>query len=283
MTPQDKQIYGLIGNPVKHSLSPAMHNAAFKALKINAEYQLFELKPEEIKKFISELNKINISGLNITVPYKEQIIPFLSLLSDEAKLIGAVNTIKVSGNKLAGFNTDAPGFIMHLTKDLKFSPQGKSVCIIGAGGAAKAVTVSLANAKVKSISIFDIDSKKMDALVSQLRNNFKAIKINSASSIDSLGIKECDLLVNTTPIGMRENDPCLVREELIHKDLLVYDVIYNPKETKLLKLAKEKGARFSNGLGMLLYQGVAAFEIWTEGKAPVEIMRAALEEGVKKL
>lgn len=276
------EIYGLIGYPVKHSLSPAMHNAAFAYLKINAEYKLFPLPEQELGNFLKNLKANNICGLNVTVPYKEKVTPFLDNLSSEAKLIGAVNTIKVNENKLKGFNTDGEGFLKHLTEDLKFSPQGKNIAIIGAGGASKAVSVYLCKQKPKAISIYDIDKAKLSALSGHLNANFKDVDINTVNSIEALNIKTCDLLVNATPVGMKEADPCLVDKSFIHKGLLVYDLIYNPVQTKLLKLAKGKGVKFSNGLGMLLYQGAESFEIWRGQKAPLRIMQKALLEALYK-
>lgn len=272
--------YGLIGNPLSHSLSPLMHNAAFKALKIDAEYKLFPLKEEEVENFVKSLNKNNIHGINVTVPYKEKVIPFLNKISPEARLIGAVNTVKLTSEGLEGFNTDGAGFLMHL-EDLEFGVEGKNIAILGAGGACRAVSVYLAKAKPKKLSIFDIDKTKLDILANHLKDNFQSVDIEGVNSIGSLNIQNCDLLINTTPIGMKETDPCLVDEGLLHKNMLVYDLTYNPAETKLLKLAREKGAKVSNGLGMLLHQGAIAFEIWTTHDAPVEIMRDALLRGLK--
>ncbi|MFH0791045.1 MAG: shikimate dehydrogenase [Candidatus Omnitrophota bacterium] len=275
------RIYGLIGYPVQHSLSPLMHNAAFSYFKINAEYKLFSLKEQEIEVFLRNLNKNNVSGLNVTVPYKEKVIPFIETISEEAGLIGAVNTIKVINNKLEGSNTDGEGFLKHLTIDLKFSPAEKKIALIGAGGAARAITVYLCKSKPKSITIFDVDKKKLSALISHLKANFPQINLKPADSIERLQIEESDLLINAAPIGMKDTDPCLLDEKFIHKDLFVYDLIYNPQETKLLKLARQKDAKVSNGLGMLLYQGMLAFEIWTGQKAPKEIMQKALLGGLR--
>lgn len=283
MTPLDKRIYGLVGYPVKHSLSPIMYDAAFSALKINAEYKLFELKPQDLESFFKSIFEKNIYGLNVTVPYKEKVIAFLDDLSKESRLIGAVNTIKVSGNELEGFNTDGEGFLKHLSEDLGFNPKEKNIAIIGAGGAGRAVSVYLAKLKPKTISIYDVDKAKLLVLVNHLKQNFNNIYFKSPNSIEKLDIQNSDLLINATPIGMKETDPCLVDEKFIHKDLLVYDIIYNPKETKLLALAKKVGARTSNGLGMLLYQGALSFQHFTGKPAPIEIMRQALGEGLKKI
>ncbi|MCX5703013.1 MAG: shikimate dehydrogenase [Candidatus Omnitrophica bacterium] len=277
------RIYGVLGYPAKHSLSPLMHNAAFSALKINAEYKIFEKNPDELEKFIRSLFKERIVGLNITIPYKERVIPFLNKVSPGAKLIGAVNTIKADQNKLEGFNTDGEGLLRHLDEDLGFNPKDKTVAIIGAGGAAKAVSLYLAKAKARAINIYDIDKAKALALVNHLKQNFKDTESALADSIRGLKIEGADLLINATPIGMKDTDPCVVDGDFLHKDLLVYDLIYNPGETKLLKVAKQKGARVSNGLGMLLYQGAASFELWTNKPAPIRIMRQALNKGVKRL
>lgn len=281
MTPV--KIFGLIGNPVEHSLSCLMHNAAFKALKINAEYKLFRLETKELEHFLFNLNNNNIFGLNVTVPYKEKVMPLLDSVSQEAKLIGAVNTIKVSENNLEGFNTDGEGFIKDLKEGLGFNPAGKSISILGAGGAAKAVSVYLSKEAPKTISIFDIDKQKKETLVSNLKSNFENVDFRSVDSIESLKINDCDLLVNATPVGLQDEDPCLIDEKFINENTLVYDLIYNPKQTKLLKIAEEKGARTACGLGMLLYQGALSFKIWTQKEAPVRVMRQALEEGVRRL
>ena len=281
MTSSSTKIYGLIGYPVKHSLSPLMHNAAFSSLKIDAEYRLFEVKPQELKDFIGSLVQRNICGLNVTIPHKESVAPLLDSVSPEARLIGAVNTIKVADRKLEGFNTDGEGFLEHIKGELHFDPEGKKISMIGAGGAARAVSVILSKSKAKRLNIFDVDKPKASALVNHLKDNFKNVEFKAVVSIDELDAGESDLLVNATPIGMKDSDPCLIEDRSLHKDILVYDLIYNPKETKLLKAAKSKGAKVSNGLGMLLYQGAIAFQIWTGKAAPIEIMRAALEEGVK--
>jgi shikimate dehydrogenase len=278
MTPSEKKIYGLIGLPLSHSLSPLMHNAAFRALKINSEYRLFELKPEGLESFFGSLPENNIYGLNVTVPYKEKILTFLDKISDEAKIIGAVNTIRISGNILEGFNTDGEGFLKNLKEDLKFGPKAKAVIILGAGGAGRAISVYLCKENPGSITIYDVDSNKAAKLVSHLKENFKGITVNHAGSIAGMPLGEADLLVNAAPIGLKESDPCVIDPNLLGKNILVYDLIYNPKETKLLRLAKERGIRVSNGLGMLLYQGMAAFEIWTGKAAPKEVMQNALED-----
>lgn len=276
------EIYGLLGYPVKHSLSPIMHNAAFKTLKINAEYKLFEVEPKDLGYFLDSLEKKNILGLNITIPYKEKILDFVSIDSEPFYLrqIKAVNTIVKKDGIWMGFNTDIPGFSKHLKEN--FNPLNKKVAILGAGGAARAVAYVLANSGAKEIAIFDIDKTKSEDVANMIKGLFPNFQILPVENIQELDIKTKDLLINATPVGLKETDPCLLKEELLHNNLFVYDLIYNPPETKLLAQAKKIGAKTSNGLGMLLYQGALAFEIWTQKIAPVEIMRKALMEAIPR-
>lgn len=197
-------------------------------------------------------------------------------------MIGAVNTVVIeSSGRLKGFNTDYPGFSRHL-KELKVKP--RKVALIGAGGAAKAVCFVLANTyKVEEICVYDIDSYKSLGLASRFKDTFGQTKFSVVARIDEFNLLDKDLLVNASPVGVRPDDSCLVESKAMHKNLFVYDLIYNPAETKLLAQARQAGCRYSNGLGMLLYQGVLAFGHFTGKNAPIEIMRAALEKGAKKL
>jgi len=274
------KLYGLVGFPVKHSLSPRMHNAAFSKLKINAKYKLFEVKPEELGNFLSNLKKNNIRGFNVTYPYKEEILGFLNSSSLGVKEIGAANTIMVDRNgKLKGFNTDSLGFSAHL-KELKVKPE--KVAVIGSGGAAKAVCFALAKMKIEELCIYDIDKFKSLSLFKKLNSVFSETKFNVAMRIEDLEIANKDFLINASPVGMRPTDPCLVGPCDLHKGLFVYDLIYSPPETKLISLAKERNLNFSNGLGMLLYQGIFAFQHFSGREAPVKTMQEALLRGVKK-
>lgn len=307
------QIYGLIGYPVKHSLSKKMQEAAFEKIGIPAEYRLIAVKPEELEDFLLRDKKAvdvdgnsfsvkDLSGFNITIPHKvkareifEKEFPFGKNASqaEEAlyyvQLSGAVNTAKRNADKLEYRNTDAPGFLESLKKDLNFSIQNKNILLIGCGGAGRAVIAALSwkQNKVKNIYITDINDEAINSAKGyfqglgfpHLENKLKFIPNKEISKF----MESCDLLVNATPCGMEETDPCVVDEKLIQRNLAVFDLIYNPKETKLLKIAREKGAAAVNGLGMLLYQGARAFEFWTGKKAPVDQMREALNQGVKNL
>ncbi len=285
-------IYGVIGWPIKHSLSPAMHNAAFRRLGIDAEYRRFEVKPEGLKDFFHGRNGIrdskgdsvyiaDLAGLNVTVPHKEKVLDFIELDQESFYLrrIKAVNTLVMKDGVWKGFNTDIPGFSRHL-KELGFEPEGKKIALLGAGGASRAVSYVLANNKARQISIFDIDKNKALGIAHMLRELFDDFPVKVVDTIDELDIDSKDALINATPVGLKKEDPCLVDEQVIHKELFVYDLIYNPGETKLLSLAKAAGARYSNGLGMLLYQGALAFSHWTNKEAPIQVMKKALLEAL---
>ncbi len=273
-------MYGLIGYPVKHSFSPAMHNAAFASLGIDARYSLFEVKPEDLSSFFSGLDTKGILGLNITVPYKEAVLNFVTLDRESAylKRVKAVNTAVKRDGAWKGFNTDIPGFARHLRENT--DPAHKRTAVLGAGGAARAVTYVLADSGADEIAVFDVDQAKARGIAAMIKEFFPAVSISTVDSLQGLRIPEKDILINATPVGMKPSDPCLVDERMLHPGLFVYDLIYNPPETTLLKSAKKRGARTSNGLGMLLYQGALAFECFTGRPAPIEVMRAALEGAI---
>ena len=275
-----RRVYGVLGFPVVHSLSPAMHNAAFTALSVDAEYRRFEVSPESLGYFFSSVRANNIYGFNVTIPHKETVMGLIDTVSDEAKLIGAVNTVKVWPQRLEGYNTDGDGFLQHLKEEVEFSPVLKEIAVLGAGGAARAVSVMLAKSGPRSIVIYDIDQTKRRALAEHLRLHFPDVSVTAVDSAAALGLSKADLLINATPIGMKPSDPSLIDGNDLHSGLIVYDLVYNPKETKLLALAREKGCRTYNGLGMLLYQGMRSFEIWTGMKAPAQVMQQALNNSI---
>ncbi|MDP8266135.1 MAG: shikimate dehydrogenase [Candidatus Aceula meridiana] len=280
--------YGLIGFPLGHSLSPVMHNTAFKALGLQATYKLLPLQEDHLDHFFQELKKEEspIFGLNVTVPYKEAVISYLDSLNPYAQKVKAVNTIVIDKDrKLIGLNTDGPGFLAHFT-ELGVNIKDKRVAILGAGGAARAVlsTLCMIPERPKLIKIFDSEREKAETLVQELRENLDLSIVEIAQSIDDLNIELSDILINATPIGLKTSDPALIEEELLHPNMFVYDLVYNPAETKLLKMAAVRGAKTSNGLGMLFYQGVLAFQHWAEIELPDEIkdkMKQALVDRLK--
>lgn len=277
-----EELYGLVGYPIKHSYSPLMHNAVFKTLGIQGEYRLFEIFLPELDNFIKSLDKNNIKGLNVTLPYKEKVLNFLDLSrSDEnAVRIGAVNTIVKSENKLIGYNTDILGFSRHIKEYI--SLKDKRVAVLGAGGAARAVCYVLLQEGVKSISIFDIRREKSDSLVSLMENLFPSSSINRADSIDDLAVSEKDILINATPVGLKKEDPLIIDSMYLHSDLFVYDLIYNPNRTKLLEEAERIGCKVSNGLGMLIYQAAFSFLYFTGIDESVETIIKIMNEAITK-
>ena len=272
------KLFGLLGYPVIHSYSAIMHNAAFEELGIDARYDLFEIDPNRLEEGFKEKLAAGVHGFNVTIPHKERIIPFLDEIDEEVRLIGAVNTIKVQDDGTTkGFNTDGHGFIMHLEEAIGFEPQGKNVSILGAGGAAKAISVQLAMSGAKTILIYDADEKKCEELKIRLKNNFIQCDVRQVKDANALlSSEKPDLLINATPVGMKNDDPFIFDAEYFHKKMIVYDLIYNPTQTSLLIEAKARGCAAFNGLGMLLYQGVLAFKLWMDVDAPVESMDRAL-------
>lgn len=285
-----KKIYGLIGHPVKHSLSAVMQNAAFKSLGMDAEYILFDKTAEELNNFLIKIRRpeSDVYGVNVTIPHKVIMRDLLKdNLNENAKVIGAVNTIIVEeeGNlkKLTGDNTDGEGFLQSLNKDLKFDPKDKITFVLGAGGAARAVIMSLGNLPEK-IYFYDIDERKTEALEAIYKRHFDAGRIHKVSKKD---IANCalvsDLFVNATNVGMKDTDDFPIDPGCLHKNMFIFDLIYNPRETKLLKLAKEKNLACVNGLGMLLYQGIASFKLWTKETPPIDVMREAINQAAAQL
>lgn len=280
---QGKELYGLIGYPVKHSFSAFMHNAAFAHYKMDAEYQLFEVSPKELGEFFKKtIVEKGIKGFNVTVPHKERAVEFLDGEKEPlVKIIGAVNTVRVEPNgALSGFNTDAGGFLRDL-EEQGVTLSNKNISLLGAGGGAKAVAFAIMDQLPEKLSIFDIDSVKAQKLANRIRHFYPSVAIETAMRIEDSDIGKADILINATPVGMKTEDPLLIKKDWLRPELFVYDLIYNPIETKLLKIAKEVGCRYANGLGMLLYQGCLAFEHWTQKRAPVDVMRKALMGEVK--
>lgn len=265
------RVMGLFGYPVEHSLSPAMHNAAFEHLGLDCCYVTFLVRPELLNDAVKAIKALNLAGVNITVPHKENVIPMLDVVDKEASFIGAVNTIVNSDSKLIGYNTDGRGFIQSLSEE-DISIEGKNILIVGAGGASRAISYYLSE-KASKLLIYDVDSNKVQRLIHDLRkirNNVHHVdKINNLNGID--------IIINATPLGLKETDPTPFDVSLIKPNHVVCDLIY--RQTRLLKKSSEKGCKTLNGLGMLLWQGLLAFELWTGVKPPVEVMRKALLKG----
>lgn len=276
-----RRIIAIIGCPIGHSISPAMHKAAFNTLDLDYDYVAFEVAPPDLKEALSGLRALKIAGFNVTIPHKEEVIPFLDDLTKVARDIGAVNTVVCQDQKMVGYNTDGPGFIESLRSDAKFDPRGKKVVILGAGGAGRAVATMLGEAGAGSIAIADVAENKAVRLVEYLLSYSKPpcshLRMDSPELQQK--IDEADLLVNATPIGMapKSEEIPLPENIKLHPDLLVYDLVYNPRETELLRSARARGAKTCSGLGMLVRQGALAFTLFTGEEAPLETMWKAAE------
>ncbi len=259
------EIYGVIGYPVRHSLSPVFQNAGFRHLGINAVYLAFEIPPKELKTAILGLKGAGVKGLNVTIPHKEAVLELCDWISEEVKEIGAVNTLKFS-ERIEGYNTDWIGFL-RAVEEVE-SIKGKKVLLLGAGGSSKAIAYSLHREKVK-VYIWNRTKEKAE----KLAEKYGFIVIDRPEDV----LEEVDMIVNTTSVGLKDDDPPLFDYSLLKPEHTVMDIIY--KETLLVREAKKKGCRLVSGLSMLVHQGARSFEIWTGCKAPVKVMKRAL--GIK--
>jgi len=269
-------VYGIIGHPVKHSLSPLMQTEAFREVGVDAVYVPFEVEPENLKEAVNGLRALSVKGFNVTVPHKERVVELLDFLTEDAEVLGAVNTVKNENGELTGYNTDAEGFLRSLVEE-GVELSGKRVLMFGAGGAARAVGYALLKGGVKFLSVVNRNFSRAKAVAELLGKRGNVLVYPLKESAIEVLLKDADLIVNTTSVGMREDDPPLFDYSKIPEGITVVDVIYNPPETPLLKAAKEKGCKTVNGLGMLIHQGAVAFEIWTGREAPVERMREVLK------
>jgi shikimate dehydrogenase len=268
-------IVGLIGNPVEHSFSPQMHNAAFKALNLDYTYVAFDVNPADLKTAINGAKSLNIKGFNVTIPHKINVINYLNTLDDIAKLIGAVNTIDFKN--LKGYNTDGIGAIKAIEEI--DSVKNKNIVIAGAGGASRAISFYLAKYGADKITILNRNIDKAKNLANDILNSnlIEDIKTDSISQINDY-LNDSDILINTTPVGMSPNinDKPIATADNMHEDLIVFDAVYNPNETVLLKEAIKANAKPVYGIKMLLYQGAESFKIWTGQNPPIDVMEEIL-------
>ena len=257
------EIYGVIGHPITHTISPNIHNTAFKQLKMNAVYIAFDVFPENLKKAVDGLKSIGINGFNVTIPHKTSIIPCLDKIDPLAKRISAVNTVKNVNNKFFGFNTDIDG-VLNTFQQKNIDINGRKVVLVGAGGAAKAIGFALAPLAKELVILnrTERNAVKLAKSILQDSNTVKGKRLTPQTIAKEL--EDTQVLINATPIGMHPNSGnSIVKKDLLHDKLTVLDIVYNPIETKLLTDAKSKGAKTLNGLSMLIYQAASSFKIWT--------------------
>jgi shikimate dehydrogenase len=266
--------YGLIGWPVKHSVSPPMQNAGFKAANLNADYKLIEVSPDKMNEVIPEMKR-NFNGWNCTVPHKQHIIEFLDEIDETAKILGSVNTVVNKNGKFKGYSTDGYGMEKSLEESFNLKIKGESFLFIGAGGAARAVALHFALNGAGKIAILNRTVEKAAALAKEI-NMINPEIITEVDNIEAkhLNINKYRTVIQSTSIGLHEGDPSPIAIENFNSKQYIVDMIY--KDTEFLKQAKKLGCKTADGKGMLLHQGVKAWEIWTGQKAPVEEMRNAL-------
>lgn len=272
----DTRILGIIGYPLEHSLSPAMHNQALKSLGLNYIYVPFQVERGFLPGAVQGLRALGITGVNVTLPFKEAIVEYLDGLSEEARACRAVNVVINGPGGLLGYNTDGPGFIAAL-KEAGVRPADRKAVVLGAGGAARAIAYQLARGGAREITFINrtVDKARDLASFIYIETGVKTRATGWGDAGISEVIRRADILVNTTPIGMyphtQEMPP--VRPEWFHPDLVVSDIIYNPVKTRLLAEASQMGLKTVDGVGMFVYQGALSFKLFTGKTAPVKLMR----------
>jgi len=284
MSTRLSDIYGVIGDPIEHSLSPQMHNAAFKKLGLNCIYLPFRVTQRDLKSAALGMRALNIRGFNVTTPHKTAIVEFLDELDKTAQEVGAVNTILNDEGRLIGYDTDGLGAVRALEEQNE-DPSDKRIVLIGAGGAATAIAFTLAR-RARSIFILNRTQHKAVKLAKDIER--KLVKKVSAGSLtrDSLfeALRDADILINATSVGMYpKSKQTVATRKILHSGMVVFDIVYNPVKTLLLSEAEAAGAKTIPGVGMLVHQGAEAFKIWTNHSPPVEVMRRAVMEGLSGL
>ena len=266
------RLAAVVANPIKHSISPFIHNSAFQATETNGVYLAWEVKATDLSETVTNIRRYRMFGINLSMPYKEQVIPYLDQLSEEARLIGAVNTVVNQEGTLIGYNTDGKGFFKSLPS---FKISGKKMVLLGAGGAAKAILAQAILDGVSQISVFVRSSsmEKTRPYLEKIQNatGFR-VDLFALEDVQDLqdSITQADLLVNATSVGMDGSSQPIPTSIVLPEKLLVADVIYQPFETPFLKWARNQGNQSINGLGMLLYQAAEAFELWTGKEMPTD-------------
>jgi shikimate dehydrogenase len=277
---------GVFGDPVAHSMSPEIQNAALKACKIDMQYGRFQISPDELGEALKLIRARDFVGLNLTAPHKIATCDFMDELDDNARQVGAVNTIKLENGKLRGYNTDGKGFARAIRQEFAVDLRDLRVMILGTGGAGRAIAMQCAKENCERLVIANRTSDRANQLAKELRDFFAGPRVLGPvarlqaipweESAIRFQIAHLDLIVNATPLGLNRSDPSPIAARLLAPHLMIYDTVYNERRTAFVSAAVEAGARAANGLAMLVHQGALAFEIWFEREAPIEVMRAAL-------
>lgn len=277
---------GILGDPVEHSLSPQIQSAALKHSKIDMQYARFHIGPGELREALQLMRDHDFVGINLTLPHKIAALDLVDTIDDEAKQIGAVNTIRISNRKATGFNTDGVGFARAVRGEFSVDLRDLRVMLLGAGGAARAIAMQCAQANSERLVIVNRHLEKAKELAGKLQAHFSGPRVlGPVARLEAVPWEEralrfqlehVDLIVNATPLGLNPSDPAPLSRELLAPHHMIYDTVYIRGRTPLLIAADETGARGVNGLSMLLHQGARSFEIWFGRAAPIDVMRAAL-------
>lgn len=271
---------GIIGHPVAHSLSPVFQAAAFAHCGLDVAYEFWDTPGPTLTARIQSLRAGDVLGANVTIPHKEAVIPLLDELGGQSARVGAVNTIVNREGRLFGFNTDGPGFVAALRNEVAFDPAGKSILLVGAGGAARGIGFALAEAKAERIAIWNRTPDRAERLMNDINATSSNVRLTSSNDPDGY-----DCVVNCTSIGMEgtgteDQSPCDLSRA--SRDALAVDIVYKPENTAFLAAARAEGLRTLGGLPMLIYQGALAFELWTGVPAPVDVMFDAARRRLKE-
>lgn len=264
-TNSETRIFALLGHPVSNSFSPNMHSYLFEKYGVNGAYLCFDIEPRKIYKSIEAMRLLNTVGFNVTIPYKTDVMAGLDEIDRNAELIGAVNTVKNEGGVLKGYNTDGRGFVKAIT-DRNIHLEGKSAIILGCGGACRSIAIEMASNGIKKIDIRNRSIENAEKIAKRVGTVFGTEVVYSSMAVSKEDLEEYDFLINTTPIGM-ESDECPIDEDVkVSSDIVVYDIVYKPHRTNLIKWAEKNNLRVIHGIDMLINQGIEAFEIWTGKK-----------------
>jgi len=276
--------FAVLGHPIGHTLSPVMHNAAINALNMDAIYLAFDVDPKRLIEILHSMAFMGFRGVNLTVPLKEVAFKGLNQLDISAKRLGSVNTVEFLPNgTLKGHSTDGKGFLIAIKEAFNTSIKGKSIFVLGSGGAGRAVAITCAVEKAAEITVTDLDVKRAKQVAREIAKLAPTTRVRWLPADRDVWSAECrkaDLVIQATPIGMKKDDKSLLPPSAFRKGQMAFDLIYMYPETTFIKAARKGGAQAVNGLGMLLHQGAISFSIWTGVNPPVKIMRRALENRV---
>jgi shikimate dehydrogenase len=284
----ETKLYGLLGKTLSHSISPSLHNNGFRDLDLNAIYLMLETKEANLEEYINSLKNLGFSGWNVTIPYKESIIPYLNGFSSLARAAGAVNTVLNRRGRLTGYNTDVIGF-QRQVEESGFKSKEKKAVVIGAGGAARAAIAALIQLDLADITIVNRTAANAEELAKLFREenpkqNFDFCSLDEQEYSEP--VNEADIIVDTTPVGMYSSDikmKTVINTNYFHEGQLVIDLVYNPLKTEILKEAEKRGAQIGNGLATLIYQAEASFKLWTQEMPPKKKWYQIAEEAVVKI